>query len=61
MLLSSSIPAIGKDGLASNPTTLVTEEAHQWCNILDVGQSIAQALALVEGNSFIRLLWVEEC
>ena len=59
--LSRGIATVGKDGLPGNPAALVAEEANKRRNVRDFSQSAAQALALVECNCFIRLLWVEKC
>lgn len=53
MPLSSSIAAVGKDGLARNPAALCAEEAHQRRNVLDVDQPATESLTLVESNSIV--------
>lgn len=49
--LSSSITAISKDGLPSDPATLSHKEPNQRGNVLDVRQTTFKRLALVELDS----------
>jgi hypothetical protein len=59
-LSTSRVPAIRKDSLTSDPRAISAKESNHWCNVLDHGQSVSHAIALVEFDRFGRFLGIEK-
>lgn len=57
---TSSVSAIGKDGLPSDPSTVGTQEANDRSDVLDHGETVTHAVCFVEFNGFRGLLGIEE-
>jgi hypothetical protein len=57
---AGGVSTVSKDCLSCDPSALGAQETHNRGNVLDLGESAAHALALVELDRLGRLLRIEE-
>lgn len=58
--LARSVPAVGKDCLSSDPSTLGSQELDDGRDVLDIRKSISHGHALMERDGIVAFLGVEE-
>lgn len=57
---ASGVSSIGKDRLASDPSSLGAQESDEWRNVLHHGQPVTHAITLVELDRLGGFLGIEE-